>query len=274
MQHFVDLHVLIDKYERQFNMWRNLAKLYARTQYILMLDVDFLVSPSVRSVLTTLPPKTMDAVRQGAAALVLPAFEELIDSSNKTRGTALDDNNSNKSGIQNDTGFFPSTKDELITEVNSGRVAMFHKFWLKGHGSTNYTKWYTSSSVYKVTDYNFAYEPYVIVKKEGTAWCDERFIGYGANKAACHFELYISGMEYFVLPDDYLLHQYHPYPEQTRSYERHLNKKLYEHFREEICFRYARSMMARGVWNTKKSANIKKECHKIRHWNSLIRGAH
>lgn len=36
---------------------------------------------------------------------------------------------------------------------------------------------------YKVTKFEPKYEPYVILKKEGTPWCDERFVGYGANKA-------------------------------------------------------------------------------------------
>ncbi|KAI8078812.1 glycosyl-transferase for dystroglycan-domain-containing protein [Halteromyces radiatus] len=254
MRRHVDIHVLVDKYERQFNLWRNLAKMYARTDYILMLDVDFLVSPSIRQILPTLAPNLIDALRLGKAALVIPAFEE------KQKTT----NNNNK------TDLFPTSKKELIHQVKQHKVDMFHSFWLKGHGATNYTHWYTATAPYKVVDYNYAYEPYVIIKKEDTAWCDERFIGYGANKAACHFELYISGVDYFVLPDEYLLHQYHPYPENTRSYERQLNRKLYDHFREEICFRYARSMMARGQWDTEQADNAKRECRKIKHWKDLM----
>lgn len=37
--------------------------------------------------------------------------------------------------------------------------------------------------------------------------CDERFVGYGGNKAACLFELYISGVSFYVLVDDFLIHQ-------------------------------------------------------------------
>ena len=36
---------------------------------------------------------------------------------------------------------------------------------------------------YKVTNFEPKYEPYIILKREGTPWCDERFVGYGANKA-------------------------------------------------------------------------------------------
>lgn len=49
--------------------------------------------------------------------------------------------------------------------------------------------------------------------------CDERFIGYGANKAACLYELYLSGIDYWVLPDDFLIHQTHFYPESARKKE-------------------------------------------------------
>ena len=49
--------------------------------------------------------------------------------------------------------------------------------------------------------------------------CDERFIGYGGNKAACLFELYLSGIDFFVLSDDFIIHQSHAYAEQARKQE-------------------------------------------------------
>lgn len=68
--------------------------------------------------------------------------------------------------------------------------------------------------------------------------CDERFIGYGGNKAACLYELYLSGVSFYVLPDDFLIHQSHAYAEKARKHERRYNRKLYIDFREELCFRY------------------------------------
>lgn len=49
--------------------------------------------------------------------------------------------------------------------------------------------------------------------------CDERFVGYGSNKAACLYEIYLSGAEFWVLPYDFLIHQRHPYPENDRRVE-------------------------------------------------------
>lgn len=76
-----------------------------------------------------------------------------------------------------------------------------------------------------------------------TVRCDERFIGYGGNKAACLFELYLSGVSFYVLPDDFLIHQSHAYAEKARKHERKYNRKLYTDFREELCFRYLISFL-------------------------------
>ncbi|ORY02317.1 hypothetical protein K493DRAFT_323323 [Basidiobolus meristosporus CBS 931.73] len=117
---------------------------------------------------------------------------------------------------------FPAFKysPDLLGLVQEKRVDMFHKSRVNGHGSTDYTRWYASK------------QPYVIVKKEGAPWSNERFLGYGGNKAACPYEIYLSGIEHWVLPNDFIVHQNHDYLESTRKVERKLNK-IYEIFREE-----------------------------------------
>jgi hypothetical protein len=45
-------------------------------------------------------------------------------------------------------------------------------------------------------------------------------------------------VSYYVLPDDFLIHQSHAYAEKARKHERKYNRKLYTDFREELCFRY------------------------------------
>ena len=49
--------------------------------------------------------------------------------------------------------------------------------------------------------------------------CDERFVGYGGNKAACLFEMYLSGVSFYVLSDHFLVHQNHLYEEAARKQE-------------------------------------------------------
>ena len=120
---------------------------------------------------------------------------------------------------------------------------MFHAFWAPGHNATDYKRFYSSppGEVYKVTKYQSAYEPYVIFKKNGPPWyviptlyglqnnqflfllrCDERFVGYGGNKAACLFEMYLAGVSYYVLADHFVIHQNHLYEEMARKNEVHL----------------------------------------------------
>ncbi|KAG1180303.1 hypothetical protein G6F70_000467 [Rhizopus microsporus] len=251
MARFVDIHLIVDKFDRQFNMWRNAAKLFARTEYIMMLDVDFHLCTDFRQSLKR-HTEVMDKLRQGKGAVVIPAFEFIMEQDGEDWRT------------------FPTEKNDLMTIVQQGKIDMFHLGWTRGHGSTNYSKWYESSQPYKVTDYNYSYEPYVIYKKEGSPWCDERFIGYGANKAACLYEIYLAGIDYWVLPDDFLIHQTHHYPEDTRAKERKYNKKLYDYYREEACLRYSRLMISAGLWETSEADNLKRECNKIKGFKEIV----
>ncbi|KAI8371644.1 glycosyl-transferase for dystroglycan-domain-containing protein [Radiomyces spectabilis] len=252
MRRYVDLHLVVDKFDRQFNMWRNVAKFFARSDYIMMLDVDFYLCTDFRQSLKQ-QPELMDRLRSGRAAIVVPAFEFIREEDGE------------------DWHKFPKNKNDLMDIVQTDKIDMFHRGWKRGHGSTDYQKWYKSSDPYKVVDYNYSYEPYVIFKKEGTPWCDERFIGYGANKAACLYEIYLAGIDYWVLPNDFLIHQTHHYPEETRAKERKYNKKLYDYYREEACLRYARILIASNKWNTPYADNVKSECAKIKGFNDVIR---
>lgn len=87
---------------RQFNVWRNVARLFSRTEFVMMLDVDFAVCTDWRSAIQdaisrysgmvstvgvgdpvpgppprndTIEEDVFDKLRAGTAALVLPAFE-------------------------------------------------------------------------------------------------------------------------------------------------------------------------------------------------------
>ncbi|GJJ70213.1 hypothetical protein EMPS_02562 [Entomortierella parvispora] len=244
MKEFVDVHVVVDKFNRQFNMWRNVARFFARSNYFMMLDVDFHICTNLQQHLS-LDPEARRVMKEGKA-VVLPAFEYV----NQEDGE--------------DSSTFPKDKETLIKLVKEKKITTFHDFFPKGHNGTNYELWYQTDQVYKVTSYQHSYEPYIILRKEGTPWCDERFVGYGANKAACLFEIYISGVDYYVLPKDFLIHQSHPYKEETRKQERKYNRKLYQNFQEEACFRYSRSFVQANQWDQPKSNNLKEQCNKIK----------
>jgi hypothetical protein len=57
--------------------------------------------------------------------------------------------------------------------VRANRVAPFHASFAAGHNSTDYRRFYAAKpgEIYKVTQYQSAYEPYVIVRKDVGGWC-------------------------------------------------------------------------------------------------------
>ncbi|KAI0638998.1 glycosyl-transferase for dystroglycan-domain-containing protein [Trametes polyzona] len=260
---------------RQFNVWRNAARLFARTEFVMMLDVDFAVCtdwrgavrdalraaafPLIRQASRTQrrqpggvsSVEMVQMLRDGAAALVIPAFEYV------------------KQGEGVDQRTFPADKQALLrlAKANPPVIASFHAAWAPGHNSTDYERYYSispgSHAVYKVEHYQSAYEPYVITSKR-VSWCDERFAGYGANKAACLFEMYLSGVSFYVLSDHFLIHQSHKYEEEARREERKSNRKLYADFKEEACLRYLYRFYKEGILHTDRAANVREECKKIK----------
>ena len=253
MRQYVDIHVIRDEFDRELNLWRNIAKLFARTDYVMQLDIDFYPCTNLReSVLNN--PKAMSLLRSGEAALVIPAFEYTKQ----------------ENGL--DFRTFPKSKAEVVKQYNDHTIAMFHSFWEPGHAPTDYERWTSQEDkdIYQVTSYQFSYEPYVIFKNHGSPWCDERFSGYGSNKAACLYEMYISGTNFHVLPNDFIVHQTHAYPDQARNVERFYNRRLYTQFREEVCIRLARRFVSQHKWDHPKSENLRQECASIKPYQRAI----
>lgn len=125
--------------------------------------VDFHICTNLQRHLS-LDARAREVMRAGNA-VVLPAFEYVEQ----------------EEGVDSTT--FPKNKQSLRQLFDQKRITTFHDFFPKGHNATDYETWFSTDEVYKVTAYQHSYEPYVVLHKEGTPWCDERFIGYGANKA-------------------------------------------------------------------------------------------
>ncbi|KAI8060743.1 glycosyl-transferase for dystroglycan-domain-containing protein [Gongronella butleri] len=253
MREFVDVHIIRDKMERQMNLWRNVARFYARSKYVMMLDVDFHLCTDVSYNVASNPEAL--AVLEAGHALVIPAFEYTKQ----------------QDGL--DSRWFPTDKRKLAELHDAQAIDMFHAFWRPGHDSTDYDHWFKADQLYPVTAYQQSYEPYVIYKRDGHPWCDERFFGYGSNKAACLYEMYASGVDFYVLPHDFIIHQTHDYPTEARDQERFYNRRLYTAFREEVCFRYARKFIAQGQWTTAVTRNLMGLCDKIPRFHSFIASA-
>jgi hypothetical protein len=191
----LSVHVVADSHPVvQLNLWRNVARYYAATPYVLTLDVDMLPDPGLWAALDGARDRWVSWLQQGRV-LVVPAFEAVGD-----RG---DDDDAGDS--------YPATQAELLARWDAGAVRMFHADWHHGHGHTNYTHWRTAAAPYRPRTYHFKWEPYVVVGPDA-AWCDEGFVGYGSNKCACTVELWMAGAEFWVLPHHFLMHQPHPPP--------------------------------------------------------------
>ncbi|KAK0486153.1 glycosyltransferase family 49 protein [Armillaria novae-zelandiae] len=217
MSRFVDVHLVVDFFDRQFNTWRNIARLFARTDFVMMLDIDFYPCTDFRTAIRNSEP-IMKKLREGRAALVIPAFEYTAHEEGADYST------------------FPKTKEALKALVETKQIDMFHASWAPGHNSTDYERFYAASpgEVYQVTEYHSAYEPYVIFKADGPPCVSS---DTGGNKAACLYEMYLSGISFYVLADHFLIHQNHAYEEAIRKNERKSNKKLYSDFKEETCLK-------------------------------------
>lgn len=59
--------------------------------------------------------------------------------------------------------------------------------WPKGHAPTNYAKWRTATTPYKV-EWESDFEPYVVVRRDCPEY-DQRFVGFGWNKVSHVVEL-------------------------------------------------------------------------------------
>ncbi|KAI0002188.1 glycosyl-transferase for dystroglycan-domain-containing protein [Russula compacta] len=253
-----DIHLVLSPFPRAFNAWRNLARLLARTTYVLLLDVDFAVCTdwrtSVRALLRDGRTNVARRVREGSAALVLPAFEYVKQAEGRNQDA------------------FPRARHALLDLVRRSRVAPFHASFAAGHNSTDYRRFYAAKpgEIYKVTQYQSAYEPYVIVRKDAGGWCDERFTGYGGNKAACLFEMYLSGVSFYVLSDHFLIHQSHVYEEEARRSERKYNRRIHSDFKEETCLRYLKMFSDQDILNRTRASNAREECKKIRGIGKIV----
>jgi len=84
-----DIHLVLSPFPRAFNAWRNLARLLAPTTYTLLLDVDFALCTDwrapVRALLRDGQNGVARRVREGSAALVLPAFEYVKQAEGKNQ---------------------------------------------------------------------------------------------------------------------------------------------------------------------------------------------
>lgn len=144
---WVDVHLIIEDRKLELNRWRNVARTYARTDFVLMHDIDFWVPLGLRSALQE--PTLLAALKEGKQAFVLPCFVVQDEA------------------LATQTDRFPNSKAQLLDGIKKGAFNMPNPEWQLGHGATNYPKWYslpenTTKHYETVSPRSSEYEPYLL----------------------------------------------------------------------------------------------------------------
>ncbi|XP_033126599.1 uncharacterized protein LOC117124472 isoform X2 [Anneissia japonica] len=178
--------------EYPVNFLRNLALRQSTTDFIFIIDADFLPSPNFKeSFLKWLDFDTIKG-NMDKIAFVVPAFE-FQDSA--------------KEAIP------PASKEDLVKDVYDREGSIVPYQYLENpdaHRLTNYPVWYRSKEPYKVTGYQDQYEPYVILRRTPSLpEHNEHFSSSLFNKVSFTMELKAAGYEFLVLPDVWAIHMPH-----------------------------------------------------------------
>ncbi|XP_027006897.1 xylosyl- and glucuronyltransferase LARGE1 isoform X1 [Tachysurus fulvidraco] len=199
------------------NLLRNVAMKQVSTPYMFLSDIDFLPMYGLYEYLRkSVVQLDMAHTKK---ALVVPAFETL-----RYRLS------------------FPKSKAELLSQLDMGTLFTFrYHVWTKGHAPTNFAKWRTATTPYRV-QWEADFEPYVMVRRDSPEY-DRRFVGFGWNKVAHIMELDAQEYEFVVLPNAYMIHMPHaPSFDITkfRSNEQYrvCLKTLKEEFQQNMSRRY------------------------------------
>lgn len=178
------------------NAMRNRAIANARTDVILLLDVDFWPSVELLDLMRHLEKyKHLRSMVDAGYAVVLPAYE--------TRDSA-------EIGIEVAKEAVRKGKDSAITMFWDGRLKPFHADRYKaGHRATDFRKWLVATRPYRI-QYEEGFEPYVLMDRRFVPWTDERFVGYRKNKVVHLMHLAKLGLQFIVHPRAFVVHSPHP----------------------------------------------------------------
>lgn len=166
------------------NLLRNVGLQQVDTPYVFLSDVDFLPMYGLYSTLKK-AIQTQN-LQNEKKALVIPAFE-----TQRYRIT------------------FPQNKALLLHMLDMGTLFTFrYHVWTKGHAPTNFAKWRTATTPYKV-QWEPDFEPYIVVRASDIPEYDTRFVGFGWNKVSHIMELEALGFQWVVLPNAFVVHMPH-----------------------------------------------------------------
>ncbi len=219
------------------NNLRNVALKGSSTEYVFLVDVDFIPSPGLYH-----DAKKLTSQWKEDLALVIPAFWQTHPENVATN-------------LQ------PNNKPDLLWSLKHGEVELFQSNECPAcHEGTNISRWGTAELPYEV-QYEDRFEPYIIVKAQQVVPYSELFVGYGFNKASHLLESFLSGLRFVVLSEHFLLHTPHPYiddstlSEETSQHESCM-MQIYTHFKKGLELKYGRTYLDQQYYSKWREENF------------------
>ncbi|KAG0201090.1 hypothetical protein BGX28_006041 [Mortierella sp. GBA30] len=258
--------------QQQSNLHRNLARFFARSDFVLLLDADGSLPATDVAKSFRDHPQWMEKLRTGNV-FVMPGFNVSMTSTPMPPSEENHEHVTTTAAVEPALKYhqLPKDKDSLLLHVQKGEVVLSEKTWKRTIRNVDYNTWATSTRLSAVQNYDPYFGPSVVLRRDKMLWCPERF---GNNQAACLFELYLSGADFWVLPSDFTVHDGERKEVEMTEREKTINTRLYQKFHEESCLKHARAFYAAGEWDSDRARHCRISCQKVLAvWGLVIRQA-
>ncbi|KAG0213865.1 hypothetical protein BGX33_002623 [Mortierella sp. NVP41] len=253
---------------QQANLHRNLARFFARSDFVLLLDSDGSLPMTNVAKSFEDSPQWKEKLRAGNV-FVLPGFNvsTTVSTSSQNDATTTDAGLVPALGVVS----LPTDKESLLGYIREGQVSLSEKTWKKTIRNVDFNAWAGQTRLSAIQNYDPYFSPSVVMRRDKMLWCPERF---GDNHAACMFELYLSGADFWVLPNDFTVNAGTRPEVVVTEREQTINTRLYQKFHEESCLKHARAFYAAGEWDSDRARHCRISCQKVLAvWGLVIRQA-
>ncbi|GAB4821685.1 hypothetical protein N2152v2_008731 [Parachlorella kessleri] len=188
----------------------SLSDSQAARQAVLLLDVDFIVSRDFGAELGT--PAGWEDVRLHlgvAPAIVVPAFQaKLGELAWNAKGVVQPERLAWGKQLAFDA--VAGGKRWVADNLQRGAGLAEFNWGTCARRATNVSRWLQSKDYYRI-EYEKNFEPDVIMLRQHVPWYDERFRGYGLNKAIEFSAMHSWGVTFLVHPRGFVVHVAHPW---------------------------------------------------------------
>ncbi|EGG03295.1 uncharacterized protein MELLADRAFT_90333 [Melampsora larici-populina 98AG31] len=287
------------------NAHLNLARFFSRTDLVWLVG-DARVTPGAGLYQSLVDDATIRRrVLDYGDAIVVPTFgiernrkASPIPKENIDTETAVEYLKSEFTSLKLPRSEWPTSKEGLVSladtdEPHETPISLFDRSWQPTKGPTNWPLWKIlkgdellqrsaeegggiglgvapgkvggGDELYRVSNYELNYAPNLIMSREGQAWCTERF---EVNKAACVYQMYLSGAELWVTPRGwaFTLERMHVKARELNDAQRlmdSISSRLYTKFHQEACMQYGREFISLGIWDDERASHLRAMCSKV-----------